>query len=127
MALVLTTDSIRLVHSLDPAVTVPKDRQGREEWLPETMCTPCDGATVIEVRGLTGIEFARAAAIDDRAEEMGYVLATGVVSVDGNKSASVEGWPYTYARDARVVVIHMSAGGALPLDLPQPPASTDTD
>ena len=128
MALTLTTDTIALVHTSDDSANIPDEHVGSGAWLPASMCEPHDGATIVEVRALTGVEFAKAAACGDRASELDYTLSTAVVSIDGDakKASSARRWIYSLANPLHNAIVHLSTGGALPLDLPEQQGSTAT-
>lgn len=113
MALVLTTEEMSLVHTSDPTVTAPDGVTG---WIPASDGAS-DGSTRVEVRALSGIEFARAAASADSATELEFILSTAVVSVNSDKAAAKEAtkWPYHLAHPLRQAIIHVSLGGELPL------------
>ncbi|MCB9739509.1 MAG: hypothetical protein H6747_09595 [Deltaproteobacteria bacterium] len=114
MALVLSSDTARLVHADDPSVEL--GLVAASGWIPEGKVAKCDGATVVEVRPMTGVEFAKASASEDSASELAYILSTCVVSVDGDKkkAAEVAKWPWHLAHPLRQALVHLSLGGELP-------------
>lgn len=115
MALVLTTDTALLVHSSDPALQA-HDYEG---WIPSTMVMSMPGvqATVIEVRPLSGIEFARLTTVKDLADQIETILPLCVVSVDGDQQAAKQAvkWPWHLVSDLHAAIVTLSTGGELPL------------
>jgi len=120
MALTLTTERIALVHTSDPEVSAP---EGPASWVPADAVAHSERSTVVMVRPLSGLEFARLTTIPDLADQLAMMLPLCVVAVDGIAPGDVAGsWPWQLVQDMHTAIVTISTGGELPLGGPQPEA-----
>lgn len=116
--LVLTTESIRLVHSSDPGV----EARGHDGWLPADKYVHDADATVIEVRALSGIEYAHLSTVALLADQMCYAFPLALM--DKAKGEAATGWRWNLAVDLHAAINQLSNGGTLPLVPARPEGET---